>query len=140
MADPQTVVLTVAPLQPVPTADRLKGLPRRTVLFPPCAQEILSLIRTTGVPDTQKDDVTKLFDDYFKFGQRHQVLAGDPGSEVDPKLRECMAPPAGEGASPARGGAQADRGDSTTLGRDSKGGVRTDASGQGLYISWTNCE
>ncbi len=93
----QNVVLTVAPLPPVATGDRLKGLPRRTILFPPCAQELLSLIRTTGVEESQKDDVTRLFDDYFKFGQPHQPLSGPPGDELDPRLRDCLAPPGGGG-------------------------------------------
>lgn len=91
----QLVQLTVAPPRPVPTTQRLRDLPRVTVAFPPCAEELLSLIKTSD-----RDDITQSFKDYFKFYQ-HRILGQDTSTgtveeldqkvagELDPDLRSC---------------------------------------------------
>jgi hypothetical protein len=43
------------------------------VAFPPCSDELLSLIKTTGVPQQSKDDITRDFDEYFQFGKHHII-------------------------------------------------------------------
>lgn len=88
---PQVVIFQGAPLVKVDTITAPKGLNGKspvTVMFPPCAQELLSLIKTTGVSD--KDEVTRFFDEYFKFGQRHQITADKVAGEIDPALLKCM--------------------------------------------------
>jgi hypothetical protein len=90
MADTQTVILQVAAAPRVDTITAPKGLngkPQVTVMFPPCAQELLSLIKTTDVTD--KDEVTKFFDEYFKL-QRHQIMTGNVSGEIDKALLACM--------------------------------------------------
>jgi len=66
---PQTTILQQAELPRVDTAARLGKLLRRTVAFPPCADELLALARVTD----PNDDVTRFFDEYFEF-RRHQTL------------------------------------------------------------------
>jgi hypothetical protein len=87
---------------PVPIRSRLMSMPRVTVAFPPCAEELLSLIRTSD-----RDDITIAFKDYFKF-RRHQILGQERvpapndmaaikeldqmiGQELDADLRNCEA-------------------------------------------------
>ena len=60
---------------------------RVTVAFPPCSSEMLSLIKTTG--ETNKDDITKYFDDYFKFGIRHTIIDSAARNEVDQSIFKC---------------------------------------------------
>ncbi|HEU4650048.1 MAG TPA: hypothetical protein VFS49_01405 [Croceibacterium sp.] len=91
----QLVQLTIAPARAIPTTQRLRELPRVTVAFPPCAEELLSLIKTSD-----RDDITVAFKDYFKF-YRHQILGQDNSggtlqdldqkvaAELDPDLRNC---------------------------------------------------
>lgn len=93
---------TMSPPPPVPITARLIGTPRVTVAFPPCAEELLSLIRTSD-----RDDITIAFKDYFKF-RRHQILGQERvsaanntsvlkeldqiiGQELDADLRNCEA-------------------------------------------------
>jgi hypothetical protein len=72
---------------PVDTAARLSGKARVSVPFPPCADVLLGLIRTTDVRQEDKDDVTLFFDHYFKFG-REPVLFMAP--ELDKALMGCV--------------------------------------------------
>lgn len=58
-----------------------------TVAFPPCAMEMLALIKTTD--ETKKDDITKYFDEYFKFGIRHTIVDGGAAKELDPAMFRC---------------------------------------------------
>ena len=94
---PQVVILQGLPPTRVETINAPKGLngkPPVTVLFPSCAQELLSLIKSTGV--TTKDEVTIFFDEYFKFGQRHQTVAGDVLGEIDSGMVTCLKRPGGD--------------------------------------------
>ena len=82
----------------VDTASRLNAKPRVSTAFPPCPEELVALIKTTGVPQQEKDDVTLYFDEYFKFGP-HTVLMEDskkPGGSLvdhlDSELLKCLAP------------------------------------------------
>jgi hypothetical protein len=68
---PQLIQWTMAQAITVPTTQRLIDKPRVSVAFPPCAEELLSLIRTAD-----RDDITIAFRDYFKFYQ-HQILGQD---------------------------------------------------------------
>jgi hypothetical protein len=70
-AGPQTVVLQIAPPTPIDTAAELNKKPRATVAFPPCADDMLALIKSAD-----SDDVTKYFNEYFKF-RRHVILGQD---------------------------------------------------------------
>ena len=58
-----------------------------TVAFPPCSVEMLALIKTTGV--TTKDDITKYFDEYFKFGIQHIIIDAAAGAELDQAIFQC---------------------------------------------------
>jgi hypothetical protein len=82
----------------VDTASRLNVKPRVSTAFPPCPEELVALIKTTAVPQQEKDDVTLYFDEYFKFGS-HAVLIEDskkPGGSLadhlDSELLKCLAP------------------------------------------------
>jgi hypothetical protein len=76
------VNITSAPYLPIDTGERLGAKPRLTVLFPPCSNELLSLINTT-----QTDEITSYFREYFVF-QRHVPLgqAGNPPVELSSQL------------------------------------------------------
>jgi hypothetical protein len=76
--------LSQAPLVSIDTAARLTLIPPVSVVFPACGEALLSLIKTT---DT--DDLTIFFKEYFKFGQRHQILSGSLRGVVDDKLLSC---------------------------------------------------
>lgn len=85
------IVLSGAPVQRVDTTAELNKKPRITVAFPSCADMLLSLIRTNGVPQEQKDDITLYFDEYFRFAPHGTVE--DPErlrGELDPALLECV--------------------------------------------------
>src|SRR5215831_14877689 len=77
-AQPLPVQWTPAQPTPIDTAGPLRDRPRVTVAFPPCADELLSLIRTTD-----RDQITESFTDYFKF-RRHKIL-GQEGSDANPQ-------------------------------------------------------
>ncbi|HVQ43118.1 MAG TPA: hypothetical protein VMS54_12955 [Vicinamibacterales bacterium] len=70
---------------PVDTVARLNDRGALTVAFPPCAEEIVSLIRTAD-----QDEITKFFNEYFIFG-RHLTF-GDlpierhPHDDLDPQI------------------------------------------------------
>ena len=85
---PINLMPATAPL--IDTAARLNQKKAVPVAFPPCAEELLALIKTTGVPDTDKDDLTKYFDEYFKFGQQHRIIEGNLDEHLDSKLLECL--------------------------------------------------
>ena len=70
---PQIMVIQQAPPPIMDTGALLSRKPRLTVAFPPCADELLALvkIKTNGL--AANDDVTKYFDEYFKYA-RHKVL------------------------------------------------------------------
>ena len=73
---------------PIDTGKRLtEKFGRVTVAFPPCAVEMLALIKTTGV--SNKDDITKYFDEYFKFGIQHTITDAAAGSELDSAIFQC---------------------------------------------------
>ena len=86
------VPITLAPTPPavIDTAALLNQKRAVTVAFPPCADELLSLIKTTGVADTDKDDVTKYFDEYFKFGEPHIAIEGNLDEQLDSALLSCL--------------------------------------------------
>ena len=70
---------------PIDTAAELNKRGPLTVAFPPCAEEIVSLIRTTDL-----DDITKFFNEYFVFN-RHLVFGNEPAAHepdeyLDPKI------------------------------------------------------
>ena len=90
------VALSLTPLPKIDTAARLNGQPRQTVAFPPCANELLGLIKSAD-----GDEITKFFKEYFKFlphrifGQ--QLVNGnlkelEPLVEgnLDPDLFDCV--------------------------------------------------
>jgi len=93
--------------QPVPTRERLRGVPNSgapssarvgpvSVAFPPCADELLALATWHKSPP---DDVNQYFNEYFKFGQ-HQILVKgkeDLRTYLPGGLLDCMnpAPPPG---------------------------------------------
>lgn len=62
--------------------------PRVTVAFPPCADELLSLINTS-----KGDEITRSFNDYFRF-ERHQtlgqILVGDTKTDIDGLIRDKL--------------------------------------------------
>ena len=57
---------------PVDTVARLNDRGALTVAFPPCAEEIVSLIRTSD-----QDEITKFFNEYFVFC-RHLIFGDLP--------------------------------------------------------------
>jgi len=73
---PQSVWLANAPLDPVDTALRLSDRPRVTVAFPPCTDELLSLIKSGD----QRDEISRSFIDYFKRA-RHTIFGEELASE-----------------------------------------------------------
>jgi hypothetical protein len=100
MSFTQTVVLQQQPPPIIDTAAFLELKPRITAAFPNCSSELLALIRTN---QTEPDDITKYFNEYFKF-RRHQVfgeveipgsvpqfkdLAEDLPTVLDPGLVRC---------------------------------------------------
>ena len=88
------ISLTLTPPAAIDTAARLSQQKPVTVAFPPCSEELLALIKTTDVDPARKDDITKYFDEYFKFGQRHIVIEGDEGDleqELDSALLGCLS-------------------------------------------------
>lgn len=87
------ISLLLTPPPPVKTAERLTEKKAVTVAFPPCAEELLALIKTTDVPFNDKDDITRFFDEYFKFGQQHLIVEGDLDGQLDSALLDCLRPP-----------------------------------------------
>jgi hypothetical protein len=57
---------------PVDTTVRLNDRGPLTVVFPPCAEEIISLIKTAD-----QDEITKFFNEYFVFN-RHLTFGNEP--------------------------------------------------------------
>jgi hypothetical protein len=85
------IMLSTAPAQPVDTARRLAAKAPASVPFPACADTLLALIRTGGVAREQKDEITLLFDEYFKFGPPRPLVDRERlGAELDPALLECL--------------------------------------------------
>jgi len=81
----------VTPITPIDTAARLTARPPLTVAFPPCAEEIVGLIKTA-----QTDDITKFFKEYFVF-RRHETFGTQPSGQhpdasFDPALMNCVNP------------------------------------------------
>src|SRR5262245_2953198 len=73
---------------PIDTGKRLtEKFGRVTVAFPPCSVEMLALIKTTG--ESTKDDITKYFDEYFKFGIQHTIIDAKARGELDPAIFQC---------------------------------------------------
>ncbi len=81
----QTVVLQQPPPPMIDTAAFLELKPRLTVAFPECSSELLALIRTNQSP---VDDITRYFNEYFKF-LRHRIFGEVeiPGSSL-PQFRD----------------------------------------------------
>ena len=76
---------TAARLTPgTPDANTSKNVGPVSVVFPACGEVLLSLIKTSD-----KDDLTTFFNEYFKFGQRHQIMSGSLAGVVDDKLLNC---------------------------------------------------
>ena len=74
----------------VETGKLLSAQKRRTVPFPPCADELLALIRTA-----ETDEITTFFKEYFKF-QRHRIFGEGMDAQLkdnlDPGLLGCLGP------------------------------------------------
>ena len=83
------ITLSQKPPDKIDTAGALTKKPAVTVAFPPCSDEMLALIKTTGVPPGTKDEVTKYFDEYFKF-EDHIILEGNLTDHLDSALLSCM--------------------------------------------------
>jgi hypothetical protein len=92
------VALSLTPLDKIDTGGRLSGQPRQTVAFPPCANELLGLIKSAD-----SDETTRFFNEYFKFLPHHvfgqQLVNGrleelDPlvAGTLDPALVDCLDP------------------------------------------------
>lgn len=74
----------------IDTAALLSDKKPVTVAFPPCAEELLALIKTTGIEPADKDEITKYFDEYFRFGQQHVIIDHDDlPQEIDSALFNC---------------------------------------------------
>ncbi|MFZ5784295.1 MAG: hypothetical protein ACOY4R_29215 [Pseudomonadota bacterium] len=93
------VIAAGPPPAPVNTQALLAQKPRVTVAFPPCASELLSLVR----PAEPNDEISGFFREYFRF-TRHRVLGQDlNGQELDTQLSGvldadllgCLAGPPG---------------------------------------------
>ncbi|HEX8195484.1 MAG TPA: hypothetical protein VF571_04675 [Pyrinomonadaceae bacterium] len=71
----------------------LSDKPSVTVAFPSCSEELLALIKTKNVPYEEKDDITRYFDEYFRFGgekgTRHVITKGKLGEVMDEDLLKC---------------------------------------------------
>jgi len=70
---------------PIDTAAQLNNRGPLTVAFPPCAEEIVSLIKTTD-----QDEITRFFNEYFVFN-RHLTFGNEPVDHhpdeyLDPKI------------------------------------------------------
>lgn len=82
----QRLTLASGPLTPINTQARLAAKPRVTVAFPPCASELLSLIKH----DEPNDEIAGFFNDYFRF-TRHRVFGQDlNGQELEPELASVL--------------------------------------------------
>ncbi len=90
------IALSATRLPTVDTGTRLRQRLRRTMAFPPCADEVLALVRTND-----GDEIAADFADYFTFG-RHAIFgqfvnpAGAPedldtqlAANLDPALVTC---------------------------------------------------
>jgi hypothetical protein len=106
------VIAAGPPPAPVNTQLLLAQKPRVTVAFPPCASELLSLVKPNDLanpsepvnPTTPKDEISGFFNDYFRFS-RHRVfgqelenqqlneLAPKIGTVVDGGLLDCLGVP-----------------------------------------------
>jgi hypothetical protein len=84
------IAVTQTPPTEVDLRLRLKALLPVTVAFPPCSDVLLALINTQPPPTTEKDDITKFFEEYFTFD--------DHGDRV-PAPEQLAQPGAGPGAS-----------------------------------------
>ena len=76
------ITLSQTALVPIDTGKLLSQQPRRTVAFPPCADELLALIRTNNT-----DEITGFFKEYFKF-YRHRIFGEYATTDVPRKLVE----------------------------------------------------
>ena len=83
------ISLRLTPQNRINTFDLLKVKEAVTVAFPPCSEEMLALIRTTGFLHEKKDDIVRYFDEYFRFGPKHVIIRGDLFQELDPVLLKC---------------------------------------------------
>ncbi len=77
-------------LTPILLFPRLAEKRRVTVAFPPCAEELLALIRISNNP--VKDDINLFFDEYFIFGDKHIIIEGNLADELDADLLQCAQP------------------------------------------------
>ena len=75
----------VTEANPIDTAFELNKRGPLTVAFPPCAEEIVSLVKTTD-----QDEITTFFNEYFVFN-RHLIFGNEPVDRhpdeyLDPKI------------------------------------------------------
>lgn len=102
---PATHKTAAAAAAPLNTQALLAQKPRVTVAFPPCASELLSLIKPNEAvsPTAPKDEITGFFKEYFKF-THHRVFGQDlDGKDLDPMqpgvldtdLARCLGGPVG---------------------------------------------
>ena len=73
----------------IDTFNLLHNKPPVTVAFPPCAEEMFALIKTTNLLYRDKDDITRYFDEYFRFGSKHVIIQGKISENLDPALLKC---------------------------------------------------
>lgn len=85
------ITLSQAPVAPVDTTTPLNNRPAVNVAYPPCTDVLLSLIKTTDVPQTEKDHITLYFDEYFRFRSSDIVLFANIGAtDLDRGLVDCL--------------------------------------------------
>jgi hypothetical protein len=72
---------------PIDTGRLLSEFGPVTVAFPPCAAEMLALIKING--NTNKDDIDRYFEEYFRFGIQHGIIHSKALEELDPDLLAC---------------------------------------------------
>jgi hypothetical protein len=77
----QQFTFAAAPPRLIDTATPLRRKPRVTVAFPPCSEELLALINTA---DATNDEVTRHFQEYFRFTQ-HQTLGQFVDKSIQPE-------------------------------------------------------
>lgn len=90
MADLDLVTLVVKPSDPVDLSKKLLEKRIPAVLFPPCADVLLSLAARKGLnPDKNKEEVPVFFGEYFGFG-RHHIFPKDVADKLGDHLPEAL--------------------------------------------------
>src|SRR5688572_29948859 len=85
------ISLRIAASGRVETFDLLTDKAPVTVAFPPCAGEMLALIKTTDASNSplkykDKDDIVRYFEEYFRFGAPHVIIRGNLFEHINADL------------------------------------------------------